>query len=294
MDAITWLEENVSFEDDPVRGSTYITPEGKFVNLNSIGFEHLDLLAKLEDYGIQSEEDEVIPGLQSNGWIRCNDGVSGYSYLEVREVKPTVEQFEAIKAWVDFVLCHRKEVSIIYLTREDYEEETYGQLVSGSQVVDSIEKVYRTGQFIPASAFESVKEKPKNKKDIPELKIHWDTKDDGYGNKFESYYSDIDDGYVDPDLVDFFKKHGICPQRAQADHNTCSIGFSEKEQKWYGWSHRAIHGFEIGHKCKKGDCGVALASEKVKAPVWYPEPGFKCKTLEDCKKVAIAFADSVN
>jgi len=28
--------------------------------------------------------------------------------------------------------------------------------------------------------------------------------------------------------------------------NCCSIGFSEEEQKWYGWSHRAICGFGIG------------------------------------------------
>ena len=36
---------------------------------------------------------------------------------------------------------------------------------------------------------------------------------------------------------------------------TCSIGWSEKDQKWYGWSHRAIFGFTIGSKVKKGDCG---------------------------------------
>jgi len=34
----------------------------------------------------------------------------------------------------------------------------------------------------------------------------------------------------------------------------CQIGFCEKEQKWYGWSHRAIYGFGIGSVVKKGDC----------------------------------------
>jgi len=33
-----------------------------------------------------------------------------------------------------------------------------------------------------------------------------------------------------------------------------SIGFSKANQKWYGWSHRAIAGFGIGDECKKGDC----------------------------------------
>ena len=37
----------------------------------------------------------------------------------------------------------------------------------------------------------------------------------------------------------------------QLSHGT---GFSPKDGKWYGWSHRAIFGFEIGSTCKKGDC----------------------------------------
>lgn len=30
------------------------------------------------------------------------------------------------------------------------------------------------------------------------------------------------------------------------------IGFNEEEQKWYGWSHRAIYGFGIGSKVEPG------------------------------------------
>jgi len=47
---------------------------------------------------------------------------------------------------------------------------------------------------------------------------------------------------------------GIEPELAHQDNNVCSIGFCEKEQKWYGWSHRAISGFGIGSKVAKGDC----------------------------------------
>ena len=50
-------------------------------------------------------------------------------------------------------------------------------------------------------------------------------------------------------------ERGIAPQLAQPSHNVCSIGFCEKEQKWYGWSHRAIYGFGIGSIVNKGDCG---------------------------------------
>lgn len=37
-------------------------------------------------------------------------------------------------------------------------------------------------------------------------------------------------------------------QKTKPDHCICSIGFNEKEQKWYGWSHRAMCGFGIGDK----------------------------------------------
>lgn len=33
----------------------------------------------------------------------------------------------------------------------------------------------------------------------------------------------------------------------------CSIGLSGKENKWYGWSHRAICGFGIGSEVARGD-----------------------------------------
>jgi len=73
----------------------------------------------------------------------------------------------------------------------------------------------------------------------------------------------------------FFAKHGI------SNVYGGSIGFSEKEQKWYGWSHRAIYGFGIGSKVKKGDCG-------------YKGKAWTAKTLDDAKQMAKDFADAVS
>ncbi len=50
-------------------------------------------------------------------------------------------------------------------------------------------------------------------------------------------------------------ERGIEPDLITRDSNICSIGFSKKYGKWYGWSHRAIFGFKIGSKVVKGDCG---------------------------------------
>lgn len=40
------------------------------------------------------------------------------------------------------------------------------------------------------------------------------------------------------------------------------IGFNPTEQKWYGWSHRAIAGFGIGSECKKGHCGFQPSNKQ--------------------------------
>ncbi len=57
------------------------------------------------------------------------------------------------------------------------------------------------------------------------------------------------------------------------------IGFNPKQKKWYGWSHRAIHGFGIGSEFWRD-------TEKTKKRI--------CKTLDDCKLAASEFAESVS
>lgn len=73
---------------------------------------------------------------------------------------------------------------------------------------------------------------------------------------------------------DFFKEHGI-------KEVSCGLGFSEKEQKWYGWSHRAIQGFGIGDKFR--ECYPDKTKE-----------GKTIKTLEQAKEAAKRFAESVS
>lgn len=103
------------------------------------------------------------------------------------------------------------------------------------------------------------------------------------GFSFKQYVDKSTGAYVTTEPFDgkptgtmkFFAKHGI------SKVYNGSIGFSEKEQKWYGWSHRAIYGFGIGSKVKKGDCGY-------KGKTW------TAKTLDDAKQMAKDFVDAVS
>jgi len=75
---------------------------------------------------------------------------------------------------------------------------------------------------------------------------------------------DLDGGFIgDPKTAyRLCVKRGIRPQVNKPDHSTSSIGFSSKDGKWYGWSHRAMYGFKIGSTCKKGDCHYQAANKR--------------------------------
>lgn len=126
--------------------------------------------------------------------------------------------------------------------------------------------------------------------------------DAGGGSPFEmrSAFTPEGDYLGDPKMARFLVvKRGIKPEKARPDHSICSIGFNEAEQKWYGWSRRAIYGFGIGDVVKDGDCCAESGwTEEYLAE--HPEEdrslpvGFQANNLDDAKRMAVAFAESVS
>lgn len=79
-------------------------------------------------------------------------------------------------------------------------------------------------------------------------------------------------------------KLGIVPELRTPTSTTCSIGFCEHEQRWYGWSHRAMFGFGIGYVVEKHHL---VCAEGVPA-------GFRVETMKDAKMLAGKYAESVS
>ena len=95
--------------------------------------------------------------------------------------------------------------------------------------------------------------------------------------------SKVDGCYIgDEKKAKMLAEKGIAPERATNDCDVCSIGYSEKDNKWYGWSHRAIQGFGIGD------------SAETLSPWGSTSSKTKIATDEEAKKAAIDFADSVS
>lgn len=69
-------------------------------------------------------------------------------------------------------------------------------------------------------------------------------------------------------------KHGI-------EDVSVGLGYSDKEKKWYGWSHRAVHGFGIGDYFTECRPDKTTKERKI-------------RTMEDARNAAEKFADSVS
>lgn len=86
--------------------------------------------------------------------------------------------------------------------------------------------------------------KPSIAQEISLYEVHW------YNGVITSVL--VNGGYIGTIETAWmlYKKYGIDLSTYEPEH---VIAFSPREQKWYGWSHRAIHGFGICDSVKPGD-----------------------------------------
>ena len=168
--------------------------------------------------------------------------------------------------------------SVLYVDRT-------GVLITKEEILDN-GRIKRVTGKVPFSPYED---------------RHWTQEEIDVLPEHTYYVSTVDNGYVGDEF--WYKRlvidrKLILIQKSIKTHNTASIGYSPEENKWYGWSHRAIHGFTIGDVVKEGDLtndsglveeyGVQHPEEDYSLPV-----GFKALTLNDAKRMAIAFACAV-
>lgn len=89
-----------------------------------------------------------------------------------------------------------------------------------------------------------------------------------------------------------------CAFDAIARKSACAVGYDPEKKAWVGWSHRAACVFKIGHVVEEGNCEASSGYDQryiekhpemdLSVPV-----GFEVVTVEDSKRCAIAFAESV-
>lgn len=100
--------------------------------------------------------------------------------------------------------------------------------------------------------------------------------------------------------------YSIAPEKISPKQDICQIGFCEKEQKWYGWSHKAIEGYGIGSSAERLHTPIVADTaeddddkhpqrhERSMYPADLVQETWTAKTLDDAKQMAIDFAESVS
>ncbi|MCM1322867.1 MAG: hypothetical protein NC218_01640 [Acetobacter sp.] len=88
------------------------------------------------------------------------------------------------------------------------------------------------------------------------------------------------------ELAEMIYNHKLTKLQAldEGSGKAIQIGFSEPEQKWYGWTHRGHGAFGVGDKIPKD----AMCRQSKRFPI---DKDKKLETLEDCKYFAMAMAD---
>jgi hypothetical protein len=74
----------------------------------------------------------------------------------------------------------------------------------------------------------------------------------------------------------------IKSEKVNSNHQVNSIGKSDADGKWYGWSHRAVYGFKAGDVVKSDSIGNETGKE------------FTIKNDAQAKDIASAFAKEVS
>lgn len=90
-----------------------------------------------------------------------------------------------------------------------------------------------------------------------------------------------------PGLIQILEKFEIEPELRLSTSNVCSIGFSRKTKKWYGWSHRALVGFGIGDRIfdpNYGDNSTPFVKHGARV----------IETYAHARQAACAFAEDVS
>ena len=75
----------------------------------------------------------------------------------------------------------------------------------------------------------------------------WDDRDLGGQGLFISNAYTPNGNWIGSTKIAYFlcKKRGIVPELKTSKSDACSIGYSPQDEKYYGWSHRAICGFVV-------------------------------------------------
>ncbi len=104
-----------------------------------------------------------------------------------------------------------------------------------------------------------------------------------------------DNKYIgDPKAAKMLDDKGIKPEYKTPDSNICSIGYSDKDKRYFGWSHRVICGFKIGDKLFDPKWKGKLTPDELEKTLYVKRGDITIKDIKQQRQAAINFASDVS
>lgn len=115
---------------------------------------------------------------------------------------------------------------------------------------------------------------------------HWEDRPVGDTMDIMAARNKVGDYIGEKRFAESLAKHDIAPEMVNEDHDVCCIGWSERERKYFGWSHRAIVGFGVGDMIFEEGFGDGQTP-------FIKHGRVEIKSRADARKAAIKFAEHV-
>ena len=143
--------------DNPISGPTYITPNGKFIDVSELAMERGDDFpyhGLVQDYlrdkkltDIWGSYDVGSPTLRDLGYIRLNDIEKDNNFIELTKIKPTSKQYEALTKWLDNNCYKYNSINVCSEQFKDAKNYLYRENTV-DEIIDKIKRYYATGYLV--------------------------------------------------------------------------------------------------------------------------------------------------
>lgn len=104
------MNNNLIYSNEPCKRASYITEEGKFINLRE---NKINLIGYCSREPIHADLPKLFNSKTRGNTIRVNDGtylyISEEAYIDLSEKEPTKEQYDALLKWLDFLMLNSKK-----------------------------------------------------------------------------------------------------------------------------------------------------------------------------------------
>ena len=158
----SWIKTNYSLTKKPIEGLSpagLITKDGYYVNIPK-GQLHIDILHLLMKDGLISQEDEGPMEINrynlhntdlftNMGYIRVNNDLWNYRYIQLPKNRPTDTQYETLALWLDLLIQNESARKAgLDVSVDGGPAKWYSYIEDTDDVIKHIKRYYTTGKLV--------------------------------------------------------------------------------------------------------------------------------------------------